>query len=105
MDTALIHRLAREAGINPVPLARMHDELTRFAALVAEEAAKVCDEKAQEIRLWCNKVHVTDCAQAIRTRFAELGTTGKSLQNNDLAPVAGGVEPRLGTTRFANPKG
>lgn len=31
-----------------------------------EEAAKVCDKKAQEARLWCNEGNVVACAAAIR---------------------------------------
>ena len=31
-----------------------------------EEAAKVCDAKAHEVRLWCNEANVIACAAAIR---------------------------------------
>lgn len=35
-----------------------------------EACAQVCDEKAAEIRLYCNPTHVVECAAAIRKRGA-----------------------------------
>ena len=80
-DTDIVTRLAREAGLEVSDLppehqawglyARVH--LARFAALVAEECAKVCDnnvppiERYQEQRAAGNTAR--DCAAAIRARF------------------------------------
>lgn len=73
MDPTLIHKLARECIAedweDPLPGYYRSMNIARFAALVAEECAKVCDDKAEEVRLWCNEVHVIACAQAIRERF------------------------------------
>lgn len=76
MDTALIHRLAREAGMtvhtqyytgSGLLLAgpsAVDDACIRFAALVAEECAKVAEAGIPHAR------SPREIAQAIRTRFA-----------------------------------
>jgi hypothetical protein len=39
------------------------------AQLVARECAKLADDKAVEIRLYCNEAHVAAVADAIKARF------------------------------------
>lgn len=67
MDRSLIERLAREASpgwlIDSDEYEAWPDDLHRFAALVAEECAKLCDVLGQ--------MHDGDeCAESIRAKFA-----------------------------------
>ena len=56
---------------------RSKKELMAFVALVAakerEACALVCEAKAHEVRLWCNKSNVIACAAAIRARGTKEG--------------------------------
>jgi phage host-nuclease inhibitor protein Gam len=82
-DTDRIAQMAREAGFSVEENGAINDgietaadfseELTRFARLVAEDCAKVADDKAMAIRLLCNEVHVVQAAQAIRARYSTEG--------------------------------
>jgi len=45
-----IMRLAKEAGLASVDVVMTLDELERFAALVREECAKICDEVEDELQ-------------------------------------------------------
>lgn len=67
-----VERLAREAGIDDSAQLTpyMLQRLSAFAALVLEEAAKVCDDKAAAIRLYCNEAHVVECADELRALAA-----------------------------------
>lgn len=80
-DKELIERLAREAGFamevidgSPEPVVDyfyVGDMLRRFAALVAQECAKVCDFAPAfgSSAIYDNAAH--DCAKAIRAKFKE----------------------------------
>lgn len=56
--------MGRHDGVLFTPL-----ELERFAQAVARECAKLADDKALEIRLYCNEAHVVAVGAAIRARF------------------------------------
>jgi hypothetical protein len=78
-DTDRIAQMAREAGLieprddwQTMPEG-YRDALQAFARLVAEDCAKVADDKAMAIRLLCNEVHVVQAAQAIRARYSKEG--------------------------------
>ncbi len=45
------------------------DALVRVAQAVARECAKLADDKALEIRLYCNEAHVVAVGAAIRARY------------------------------------
>lgn len=75
MSDDLIERLAREAGLDaglyswpedaPAP-----DRVRRFAALVAEECAKLADDPAECLRIVRGQAHPRLAAgAAIRVRF------------------------------------
>lgn len=86
-DPTLTHKLAREADFEVLSDGRVlslaQDEditrrLARFAALVAEECAKVVDDLLREHQVSADPCHYEDCdfaaawtdaAQAIRERF------------------------------------
>ena len=74
---AIIERLAKEAGliaVNPKftqgpPI----EQLAKFAALIAEECAKECEEQADSSRELGNTqamLAADECAAAIRAKFA-----------------------------------
>ena len=67
MDRDLIERLAREAQVFAGPTeqapAWWQANLARFAALVAEECAKVCETQLSTV------ASPYDCAENIRERF------------------------------------
>lgn len=67
-----VERLAREAGLNGYcPMTPgFIQALSLYRALVLEEAAKVCDDKAAAIRLYCNEAHVVECADELRALAA-----------------------------------
>lgn len=73
----LIERLARECDVWPYPGARIGDSdgfkggLRRFAALVAEECAKVCDELSN-LGAWHDPVDAGHAANEIREKFKPL---------------------------------
>ena len=85
MNDETIERLAREAGFSvsrtrwtckgqvlsegrPYLLPDNAEELERFAALIAEECAKVCERQEQED--CCGELNIyRECANAIRERF------------------------------------
>lgn len=80
MDKALIERLAREAGfrwesfwLNAEGVDT--DTMAAFAALIAEECAKVCDEQRDGVfrSAWDQgrKNGALDCAEAIRAKFGK----------------------------------
>ena len=68
-----VHHPAVAALKTSVPV----DWLARFADRVAakerEVCALVCEAKAHEVRLWCNKSNVIACAAAIRARGTKEG--------------------------------
>ena len=76
-----VERLAKEAGFDTddgeivAPKCYYQDAmdvrelLERFAQAVARECAKLADDKALEIRLYCNEAHVVAVGAAIRARF------------------------------------
>ena len=78
-----IMEMAREASSmarlpwNGEWIFRSKKELMAFASLVAakerEVCALVCEAKAHEVRLWCNKSNVIACAAAIRSRGTKEG--------------------------------
>lgn len=66
-----IKALAVEAGMSP---ACYESEISAmllecFAQAVARECAKLADDKALEIRLYCNEAHVVAVGAAIRARY------------------------------------
>lgn len=63
MDRPLIERLAREAGLPRPGDPRAGYE--RFASLVANECAKVCES----VNNHDNPMTANDCADAIRDKF------------------------------------
>lgn len=74
MDPSLIHRLVREAGFTFSNVL-----LERLIVLVAEEAAKLCDEQTKALEnsscpeeAWGSVA----CAQAIRDRFCAANSKG-----------------------------
>lgn len=75
MDRSLIERLAREASpgwlIDSDEYEAWPDDLHRFAALVAEECAKVCDtlKDSRDFPEGWGPVSEA-CAAAIRAKFA-----------------------------------
>ena len=81
MTPQAVIQMAQEAGVlEPIELLDSNQwrqdtirELSRFAALVLEKAAQVCDAKADQIHLYCNEAHVVDCASSIRAMANGLG--------------------------------
>lgn len=71
--TDIIERLAREAGasIHGFEYAFEVEELHSFAALVAEECAKVCESQRDPWAHGGYQPATEDCAKAIRNLFSE----------------------------------
>jgi hypothetical protein len=76
MDKELIERLAREAGselwrVCLTDRAPVIPDLVRFASLVAEECAKVCDGAAQDPSLGAagREGEAEHAARVIRAKF------------------------------------
>jgi hypothetical protein len=99
MDTALIHRLAREAGVTqldsgpflggPTRVFLTWEDLARFAALVAEDCARICETG--------NPVVVTGGPLTVGGKLMFEACTFRETPSPGLAQAI--------RTRFANPKG
>jgi hypothetical protein len=71
--TSDIERLAKESELADYlgrPLPAYPRRLAKFAAMLIEECAKVCDDYHQRNMLAQNTVQVMACAAAIRAKFA-----------------------------------
>lgn len=87
-----IKELAREAGFNLDPdtglildtagIYSVDDAARALATAVAEECAKIADDKASEIRLYCNEAHVVAVANAIRARFGLASPPGDDIKQD-----------------------
>lgn len=68
-------RMAGDAGFTTQEIQSLMGQLERLVdmsqAAEREACAKVCDGKAEEIRLFCNEAHVVACASSIRARSAK----------------------------------
>jgi hypothetical protein len=66
-DTSRIKQMAEEAGLLPCHEVYTED-LAKFAALVAEDCAKVCESQLNDVRSSLYRWAIEKCASAIRAR-------------------------------------